>query len=90
MKNLKLSAPLLVLCCVLALASCGESVNGDADGGADSQDVYFEIGEKVVVADGTGCGFTIVRPENCDKSVTDVAVWYILHIRKLQFVCFSR
>lgn len=74
MKNFKLLFITLLICLALILAACGGE-EAPIGGDKKSRDtVSYTVGDNVIIADGNGCGYTVIRPESCEKTITDAAV----------------
>ncbi len=74
MKNYKFLMLMYLLIISMMFASCGgdePNVGGDP---LSRDTVSYDIGDRVVIADSNGCNYSVVRPDNCSKEVTDAAV----------------
>ncbi len=72
------SSKILLLACFLIISlvlnACGKNEPNIGGDPLSKGTVSYEIGESVVIADSEGCDYSVVRPDNCSKEVTDAAV----------------
>ncbi|MBQ8208505.1 MAG: acetylxylan esterase [Clostridia bacterium] len=76
MKNLKILFISLLICFAVLLSSCQKDTAGNAaENGTPEQNVSvsFSNGENTIIASSKGCDFTVVRPDTCEKTVTEAA-----------------
>ncbi len=74
MKNFKYFVLSYLLIISIAFTACGKNEPNIGGDKLSRDKISYDIGEKVIIADSEGCDYSVIRPDNCTKEVTNAAV----------------